>query len=160
MIIFLTLLLFSCGYSITNRASLTIDSIKIGKIVNKTAEPTLQDALNTALMDEFQRRGVVISDGSDNIIEAEITGYKLELLSEKNGIGFEYQTTVKVDFKFKRSGKDIEYKGITSPSIDYFAAQGSLNSTIAQKQLSDKQAMDGIAFYIVTQLSLKHGDTP
>ncbi|MBF0540841.1 MAG: hypothetical protein HQK91_05260 [Nitrospirae bacterium] len=154
VIILLALSIISCGYTIASRASLSIDSIKIGKIINKTSEPSLQDMLNIALVDEFQRRGVKVTDSSDNIIDADIISYKLDLLSEKKELGLEYQTNIKVDFRVRCNGEDREYRGVTSPSIDYFAGQSALNSTAAHKQLSDKQAMDGIAFFIVTQLAL------
>lgn len=156
LLILLILSLSSCGYSISGRKSLGIDSIKIGKIVNKTSEPYLQDELNTALVDEFQRRGVKITDLSENIIEGEITDYKLLLLSEQKGMGLEYQTQITGNFKVVCENKTFEYKGITSPSIDYFAAQNNLNSSISQKETSNQQAIKGVAFLIVTQISIRN----
>ena len=164
IILILIISLQSCGYSISNNKSLAIDSVKIGKIVNMTSEPRLQDMLNTALVNEFQRRGLTVSDSSENVLEGEITNYQLKLLSEKKKSAFEYQASVTGDFRLidgqkrdQNGGQNVkELKGITSPNIDYFIARDGLNTIIATKQQADMRAIEGIALLIVTQLSIIH----
>ena len=50
-----------CGYKFQGRATLPFDSVRIGRIENRTFEPKLEDKLQKALADELIKNGISVS---------------------------------------------------------------------------------------------------
>ncbi|MBF0591690.1 MAG: hypothetical protein HQL02_06335 [Nitrospirae bacterium] len=129
------------------------DNVKIGKITNTTTEPKLQDRLYEALNEQFMRRGVRVSDSSDNVIDGKINYYLVTAVSEKQGYASEYEATIKGDFTLKRDGKDVRtLKGMTSAFSETFENADRLNQLVTNKESADARAIDGLALRVVLEL--------
>jgi outer membrane lipopolysaccharide assembly protein LptE/RlpB len=142
-----------CGYTVRSKASLPFKAVRIGKIVNKTLEPKLQDRLYTALTEEFLKQGVDVDPTARYEISGQVKQFALRILSEKSNIASEYEVIIKADFRLvDPSGKVRNFRNIGSPFIVTFSGAGSLNKLTASKELASEQAIKDMASEIVATL--------
>ncbi|KWT85883.1 LPS assembly lipoprotein LptE [Candidatus Magnetominusculus xianensis] len=150
------LIISGCGYTLVTKSDRPYTSIRIGKIINNTSTPKLQDMLYDALASEFLKRGVTISDSSDFSLEGNIYSYRLTAVAEKKKYAAQYEVAIKGSFKLKDKNDNVtkEIKDISSPFIESFESQDAVNSIIASKEQHDESAMRSLAVYLVYELTL------
>lgn len=146
------LLLFGCGYTIHGKANLPFQSLAIGKIINKTFEPKLEDRMQAALVDELMRSGFLIESNSAYRIDGVITIFELKTLSEKSGVAVEYEVIIKGDFKLMDPlGKTraLRNRGVF---IISFSSAENLQNVIALKEKAIEKAMKDFSSEIVASI--------
>ncbi len=155
-IVFITVVAFAfcgCGYSIHPQSALPAKEVEIGLIENTTLEPKLQDKLQRALTEEFMKQGIRVVRGADYRITGVVNSFELVGLSEKGGITVQYRVSVVAEFKvFKREGKLLATKKISSPFIVSLTDPGALGSLLAMKDTAEERAMADIAMEVVGAL--------
>ncbi|MBF0459322.1 MAG: hypothetical protein HQK99_15640 [Nitrospirae bacterium] len=148
------LLISGCGYTLVTKADRPYTSVRIGKILNTTSTPKLQDMLYEALAAEFMKRGVTISDSADYSLEGKIYYYQLMAVAAKNTYAAEYEITINGTFKLKDKNDNVtkEIKDISSPFIQSFESQDWVNSIVASQEQQNEAAMQSLAVYLVNEL--------
>ncbi len=150
------LVLSGCGYSIHTSSSFPFDSVRIGRIVNVTSEPKLQDKLTIALTEEFLRHGIQVSHSSPNVLTGTITDFRLRILSERGEFATEYEAVINGNFTFTDSeGKTRVLRNISSPFIESFSgekATGSVAQIVSAKENTAETALRGLSMIIVSEL--------
>ncbi|MCG6552337.1 MAG: LPS assembly lipoprotein LptE [Candidatus Magnetominusculus sp. LBB02] len=148
------LIIWGCGYTLVTKADRPFTSIRLGKIINTTSTPKLQDMLYEALAAEFLKRGVTISDNAPYTLEGRIYYYQLFAVAAKNTYASEYEVAVNGMFKLKDKNDNVtkEIKDISSPFIQSFESQEYVNSIIASKERQNEAAMQSLAAYLVYEL--------
>ncbi|HET6515384.1 MAG TPA: LPS assembly lipoprotein LptE [Thermodesulfovibrionales bacterium] len=150
--LFCALLLSGCGYTIHGRANLPFQSISIGKIINKTLEPKLEDKMQVALVEELLRNGFIFEKTADHTIDGTITAYDLRVLSEKGGVAAQYEVDIKGNFRLTdASGKTRPLRS-SGAFIVSFLSTGNLEDVMAQKELAIDRAMRDFAREIVASV--------
>jgi len=154
--IFYLLSLSGCGYSVYQGSSFPFDSVRIGRIVNVTPEPKLQDKLHIALTEEFLRHGIDVTDSSENVLSGTITEFTLRILSERGEFATEYEAVITGNFTFTdREGRIKELKNISSPFIESFSgekATGKIAQIVGAKENTAETALRGLSMMIVSEL--------
>ncbi len=153
-LLFIAFVLFAtgCGYTIHGKADLPFQSVGIGKIINKTFEPKLEDRLQRALVDELETQGFVIDNSSDHKIDGTITSFTLSTLSEKSGVAVEYEVVIKGSFKLiDPSGKpkDLRNHGVFIVS---FPSVGALQNVVALKEQATEKALRDLSSELVASI--------
>ncbi len=145
--------LSGCGYTLQGSSSFPFDTVRVGKIVNTTSEPKLQDKLHVALAEEFLRHGIQVTQSSENVLEGRITRFKLRTLSEKREFAAEYEAIIEGDFSFtEESGKIREMKKVSSPFIESFFGADEVSGIVASKEEAAEKALRNLAMVIVSEL--------
>lgn len=145
-------ILSGCGYTIHGKADLPFQSLTIGKIINKTFEPKLEDRLQVALVNELMKNGFLIDGTSGYRIDGMITTFELRTLSERAGVAVEYEVTIKGDFKLMDpSGKAraLRNRGVF---IVFFSSSEALQNVIALKEKAIESAMRDLSSEIVASI--------
>jgi hypothetical protein len=142
--------LFGCGYTLQTREHLPFDTISLGRIENKTLEPKLQDRFNRVLAETFAEYGFSVSPSSRYILEGKITKFDLKPLAEQLLTATQYEVVIKADFILidKESGRSIPLVA-GSPFITYFSSTGTLESVMAQKEISTISALKNLSQEVV-----------
>ena len=136
---------FGCGYKLQGRESLPFDSVRIGRIENKTYEPKLEDKLQKALADELIKNGIMISKNSEHVINGVIEAFELKALSEKEGIAVEYEVIIKGKFFLTSpEGKATELRN-SGAFIVSFYNEGSLQEIMASKEQAIEIALKNLS---------------
>ncbi|MBF0342957.1 MAG: hypothetical protein HQL06_01880 [Nitrospirae bacterium] len=129
------------------------DSVRIGNIANITSEPKLQDKLYEALAVQFMKRGVRVSDSSDNVFEGRINFFSVFTLTEKKGYASDYEVVAKGDFTLRRADGTVRnLKGMTSVFSETFESADRLNELVAHQESADDRAIEGLALRIISEL--------
>jgi hypothetical protein len=151
-VLLVALCLTGCGYAVRGRSDLPFQSVGIGKIINKTFEPKLEDRMQRALVDELMTNGFTIDNSAAYKISGDITTFSLSTLSEKGGVAIEYEVIIKGDFRLvDPSGKSRKLRNhgvfiVSFPSAD------ALQSVIAQKELATERALRDLCSEIVASI--------
>ncbi len=141
-----------CGYAIYGKADLPFRAISIGKIINKTFEPKLEDRMQRALVNELMTDGFSIEGNADHKIDGVITTFALSTLSEKQGIAVEYEVIIKGEFKLvDPSGKSRELRN-HGVFIVSFPSSDALQDVMAQKELATERALKDLSSEIVASI--------
>ncbi|MEO5356090.1 MAG: LPS assembly lipoprotein LptE [Nitrospirae bacterium YQR-1] len=149
----LCLCLSGCGYRVLGGSSLPFTTVKVGKIQNTTSEPKLEDIFYVALAEELLKRGVSVTDFSENTIEGNINYFQLVIVSEKKKYASEYKIDLKGDFVIKgRDGKNREFKGVTSPFYESFYGPDTVNAIVASKETAAAEAVKRLAASLVFEI--------
>jgi outer membrane lipopolysaccharide assembly protein LptE/RlpB len=147
------LLIANCGYSVHRKADLPFTEIMIGKIENKTLEPKLQDKLQLALTEEFEKNGISVTPGAKNRITGVIHNIDMISLSEKDGTTVEYRIIVTADFTFHDAGGTVkEIKKAGSPFIVSFSGSQDMGNLLANRDQAERKAMADVAMKVVGEL--------
>ncbi|MBF0487662.1 MAG: hypothetical protein HQK98_05820 [Nitrospirae bacterium] len=156
LLVVVLLCISGCGYTLVTKAAMPYTSVRIGKILNTTSTPKLQDMLYEALATEFLKRGVTISDSADYVLEGKIYFYQLTAVAERNKYAAEYEIAINGSFTLKdKNGVIIkEIKDMASPFIESFESQDAVNSIIASKERQNEAAMGDVAAYLVYEMTL------
>ncbi|MCI4625645.1 MAG: LPS assembly lipoprotein LptE [Candidatus Magnetoovum sp. WYHC-5] len=151
------ILLFGCGYKIVGTETLNFDSVRIGKIVNATTEPKLEDKLYFVLTEEFMKRGVTVTDQSENVIDGTITDFTTRILSEKLDYAVEYEIVITGDFVLRRGDEKIkEIKGMMSPFIESYKSpeySEKINPLTAAKEIREEEALRVLSKRLISNLA-------
>lgn len=141
--------MFGCGYSIQVRANLPFESIAIGKIENRTAEPKLQDKFQRILAETFMEDGFKIEPLSRYKIEGSIISFDLKPLSEKSLTVTEYKVIIKADFYLldTKTNKKIPIN-LIRPFVTYFPAHEKIEDVIVKKEIATDRAIKDISLEI------------
>lgn len=136
---------WGCGYIIQGRETLPFNSVKIGKIENKTYEPKLEDKLQKALADELIKNGIMISKSSEHVITGVIEGFELKPLSEKEGLAVEYEVIIKGKFFLTSPGGKVADLRNSGAFIVSFYNAGNLQEIMASKELAIESALKNLS---------------
>lgn len=137
--------LIGCGYKFQGRETLPFDSVRIGRIENRTFEPKLEDKLQKALADELIKNGIMISKNSGHVITGVITKFELKPLTEKEGLAVEYEVIIKGEFFLTSpEGKVTELRNSGVFIVAFYNA-GSLNELTASKEPAIETALKNLS---------------
>ncbi len=137
--------LIGCGYKLQGRESLPFQSVKIGKIENRTYEPKLEDKLKKALSDELIRNGIMISGNAGHVISGVIEGFELKPLSEKEGLAVEYEVIMKGKFFLTSpEGKVTQLRNSPAFIVSFYSA-GNIQNIMASKETAIISALTSIS---------------
>ena len=148
-----TLFATGCGYTIQGKTSLPFQSVKIGKIVNKTYELKLEDRMQRALAAELLKTGFSLGAEAGYSIEGVLNVFELRVLSVKVTEASEYEVTVKGDFRLlEPSGKvrTLRSGGIFITS--FISTEENLTSVITGKELATERALRDFSSEIVASI--------
>jgi len=148
-----TLLATGCGYTIQGKTSLPFQTVKIGKIVNKTYELKLEDRMQRALAAELLKTGFTLGAEAGYSIEGVLNVFELRVLSVKVNEASEYEVIVKGDFKlYGPSGKvrTLRSGGIFITS--FTSTEENLTSIITGKELATERALRDFSSEIVDSI--------
>lgn len=149
----LAIFLAGCGYTLHSSSSLPFDTVRIGKIENKTVEPKLQDMLYQALTEEFLKHGIAVSPNAEHEITGVIDQFDLQLVAEKADVAAEYEVIMKGNFSLiAPAGERKEFVNIGSPFLVSFSGYGPLNEIMALKEKASESAVREIAVTIVAAI--------
>jgi outer membrane lipopolysaccharide assembly protein LptE/RlpB len=141
-----------CGYTLYGKADLPFPSIAIGKIVNKTFEPRLEDRMQVALVDELMKSGFRIDAHSGHRIVGSMTAFELRPLSTTAGVAVEYEVTVRGDFTL------VDPSGKTRPLRNHgvfivsFPSTDALQGVIALKEKATETALRDLSIEIIASI--------
>lgn len=134
-----------CGYKFQGRETLPFDSVRIGRIENRTFEPKLEDKLQKALADELIKNGIMISRNSGHVITGVITKFELKPLTEKEGLAVEYEVIIKGEFFLTSpEGKVTELRN-SGVFIVSFYNETSLQALVASKEPAIETALKNLS---------------
>lgn len=141
-----------CGYTIHGTADLPFRTITVGKIVNKTFEPGLDDRFRLAIADELIRNGFSLEGNAAHRIEGTINTFELRTLSEKSGITSEYEIVIKGDFILSdHSGRPRALKG-SGLYIVSFQSTERLGGVMALKEKATERALKDLATELIASI--------
>jgi hypothetical protein len=156
IVFFFAAALAGCGYSIHRKADLPFTAVKIGLIDNRTLEPKLQDRLNRALVEEFARNGISVTQSAKNSLSGVVSRFEMVSLAEKDDITVVYSVIVEADFKYVDDAGGIrEIKRIGSPFIVSFTASRDMATLLGSRTIAEERAASDIAREIVGALIYK-----
>jgi hypothetical protein len=146
------MLSYGCGYIIQGKANLPFQAVGIGRIMNKTYEPKLEDKIQIALVEELLKNGITFESGSGFRIDGVINRFDLVTLSEKNGVTVLYEVIIKGDFRLvEPSGKTKPLRG-SGVFIVSFQSSENLQGVIASKELAIDRALRDLSTEIVASM--------
>ncbi|MBI4683601.1 MAG: hypothetical protein HY755_00185 [Nitrospirae bacterium] len=149
------LLLAGCGYKFQGRETLPFDSVRIGKIENKTVEPKLEDKLHRALAEELTKYGITITKSAEHIISGVIESFELKPLSEKEGLAVEYEIVIKGRFFLTRpDGKIIELRNKGAFIVSFYSG-GNIQEIMASKEQAIENALKNLSSEIRAGIAYK-----
>lgn len=133
------------GYKFQGRATLPFDSVRIGRIENRTFEPKLEDKLQKTLADELIKNGIMISKNAGHVITGVITKFELKPLTEKDGLAVEYEVIIKGQFFLTSpEGKVTELRN-SGVFIVSFYNETSLQALVASKEPAIETALKNLS---------------
>lgn len=134
-----------CGYTIHGTADLPFRTITVGKVVNSTFEPGLDNRFRLAITDELIRNGFTLDGNAAHRLEGTITTFELRTLSEKSGVTSEYEVVIKGDFILSDpTGRRKVLRG-SGLYIVSFQSTERLGSVMALKQKATERALKDLA---------------
>lgn len=152
LVVFQTVVISGCGYTLHGKASLPFSSITIGRIINKTFEPGLEDRLQLALVDELMKDGFSIDGSGQNRIEGAVNAFELRTLSIKSGVAVEYEVIVRGDFRLtEASGKTRALRN-NGVYIVSFLSTDSLQGVMAMKEKAIEKALSDLSSEIAASV--------
>ncbi|MGC9518346.1 MAG: LPS assembly lipoprotein LptE [Desulfuromonadaceae bacterium] len=148
-------LVSACGYHLPGRGDAIpadVEKIFVEVLVNRTAEPFIENRLTSEVRDQFARRPgfEVVSERSkaDAVISGTITRYHASAVAydEDDDIK-EYRAAMTADFRFERTdGSEVLWQGNVSWDEEFMAhddrAQQDNNETEAQEELTFRLATE------------------
>lgn len=146
------LFISGCGYTLQGRASLPFSSITIGKIINKTFEPGVEDRMQLALVDELMKDGFTIDNSRQHRIDGVINSFELRTLSTKAGVAVEYEVVVRGDFSLTEgTGKTRPLRN-SGVYIVSFLSTDSLQGVMAMKEKAIERALKDLSSEIAASI--------
>ena len=139
-----------CGYHI--RKTPPVDSVRLGRILNNTTEPRLQDRLYEALSLSLMKNGIRIENNSQYTLKGSINDVKLRGTAEQVGVTIQYEVRISGDFVLL--GPDGKARELHSSDVFIvtFSSAGALENVLAQKEEAIKTALGNMADRIVTSI--------
>jgi hypothetical protein len=139
-----------CGYHI--RKAPSVDSVRLGRIVNNTTEPKLQDRLYESLLLSLMKNGIRIKNSAQYELKGSIDDIELRGTAEADGVAIQYEVRISGDFVLK--GPDGKARKLRSRNVFIvtFGSTGALEDVIAQKETAIMTALDNMASEIVTSI--------
>lgn len=151
----LALVLAGCGYSVRGNLPDHIRTVAVPIFRNKTAEPAVENAITSAVINAFVTSGrlkVVPVAEADAVLDGEIVGYAIESLSFDRLVNVrEYRLRVVLNIQFRdvrRSAMLWRQEGIEEKSD--FRVVGQVSDTISREEGAVRQAAVDIGRKIVT----------
>lgn len=146
------ILVSGCGYTLQGKASLPFKSITIGKIINKTFEPGLEDRMQLALVDELMKNGFSLDSSGQHRIDGAINTFELRTLSTKSGVAVEYEVVVRGEFGLmETTGKTRSLRN-SGVYIVSFLSTDSLQGVMALKEKAIERALRDLSSEIAVSI--------
>lgn len=141
-----------CGYTLQGKAALPFKSITLGKIINRTFEPGLEDRMQLALVDELMKNGFSIDSSGQHRLDGTINTFELRTLSTKSGVAVEYEVVVRGDFGLtEASGKTRTLRN-SGVYIVSFLSTDSLQGVMAMKEKAIERALSDLSSEIAASI--------
>lgn len=143
------LVLVACGYAVQKSP---IESVRIGKIENRTFEPRLEDHLSEALASALLRNGIDIDGRSPYTVEGTIDTFELRSLSEKEGVAIRYEVIIKGRFYLVDSEgatRELRNRGVFIVS---FPSEEALGTVLALKEEAAIRALEDMSEEIAASI--------
>jgi outer membrane lipopolysaccharide assembly protein LptE/RlpB len=145
LLVILFLVFSGCGYKLQGKETLPFQTVKIGKIENRTFEPKLEDKLHRALADELSKNGFVISANSNHVINGVINTFRLKPLAERDKVAIEYEVIIEGRFTLTLPDGTVKELRNSGAFIVSFYAEGHLNELVASKENAAESALKNLA---------------
>lgn len=145
-------LVSGCGYTIQGKATLPFRTISIGRLVNKTFEPRLEDRMQLALVEELTRSGFIIDGSAGYSIEGTIKVFELRTLSAKAGIAEEYEVIIKGDFRLMDPSGKAKILRNRGAFIVSFQGADSLQGIMVSKEKATERALRELSSEMVASI--------
>lgn len=144
-LVILFLVFSACGYKLQGKETLPFQTVKIGKIENRTFEPKLEDKLHRALVDELSKNGFIISANSNHVINGIINTFRLKPLAERDKVAIEYEVIIEGKFTLTSPDGTVKELRNSGAFIVSFYAEGHLNELVASKENAAESALKSLA---------------
>lgn len=149
LLVCLLLFLGACGYSV-HRAPM--DSVRLGKIENRTFEPKLEDRLNEALTGALLRNGIHIDPRAAHTVKGTVEEFHLRSLAEKERITVTYEVIIKGRFYLvDLEGRQRELRS-SGVFIVTFGSEEVLERVLALKEEATLRALDDLSEELTASL--------
>jgi hypothetical protein len=150
------LVLGGCGYSLRTSLPPGIKSVHVPVLVNKTAEPGIEDfitqALTQAVVQGARVRIARSAQDADAILEGSIVEYRLSSLSfDRSANVTSYRLTIALDLTFKdlKQNRVIWKQDRIEERADFQVA-GQVTQTLAREEVAVQRAAVDVARAIVS----------
>jgi hypothetical protein len=139
-----------CGYTLSGIPK--TESVSLGRILNNTHEPKLQDWMCEALTLELMKNGIHVSRSAGYTVSGSINRVSIKSVAERDGLTIQYE--VNIGGEFHLTGPDGRRSPLRSRGLFLvtFSSVGDLESVIARKQQALKTALDDMAGEIATSV--------
>lgn len=152
----LSLVLFGgCGYSLRGNLPPHVKTVAVPVLVNRTAEPAVENFLTQALVDAFSTNGrlrVVRPEQADSILEGEVMGYEVQSVAfDPRANVRQYRLVVTLNLRFR----DVRENSVLFERNGYqeradFSVAGEVAQTISREETALRTAASDIARAIVS----------
>lgn len=144
------LLLGGCGYTLQTKGDLPFEAVSLGRIDNKTTEPKLQDQFNRLLAETLSEYGFYVTKTARYSLEGEVKQFLLRPSVELSSVATQYEVIIRASFRLvdRETGR-VSPVLADSPYVTYFNSVGKLESVLAQKELSSRDALKNLSQAIV-----------
>lgn len=145
-----------CGYHLPGRGDTIpadVEKIFVEVLVNRTAEPFIENRLTSEVRDQFARRPgfEVVSERSKSeaVISGTIIRYRANAAAyDENDDIKEYRVTMTTEFRFERTdGSEVFWQGNVSWDEEFMA-----HDDRAQQDNNETEAQDELTFRLATEL--------
>jgi hypothetical protein len=149
-ILILIVLLSGCGYSIQKSSS--VDSVRLGKIENRSYEPKLEDRFYEALMVGLMKNGIRINENSGYTVMGTIDSFDLKSLAEREGLTVSYEVVIKG--RFFLEGPDGKKRELRSRGVFIvsFSGGGRLETVLASRDEAIERALSDMSEAIAASI--------
>jgi hypothetical protein len=139
-----------CGYHI--RKAPSVDSVRLGRIVNNTTEPKLQDKLYESLSLSLMKNGIRIKNSAEYELKGSIDDIEIRGTAEADGVAIQYE--VRISGNFVLIGPDGKTKKLRNSNVFIvtFGTTGAMEHVIAQKETAIMISLDNMSSEIVTSI--------
>ena len=150
-----SLVLSGCGYSLRTSMPPGIKTVHVPVLVNKTAEPGIEDFITSALTQAVVGTGARIAANAgeaDASLEGSIVEYRLVSLSfdsSSNVTSYRLIIALALTFKDLRQNKIIWKQDRVEEQAD-FVVSGQVTQTLAREQVAVQRAAVDVARAIVS----------
>ncbi len=141
-------LLAGCGYTLLR----PMESVRLGKLTNKTMEPKLDDRLTEALTHALVKRGIRIREDAPYELTGTIEKISLKTDAEKHNLAISYKVVISVTFSIRVPSGEVHALKHNSEFIIDFVSKGSMQEVIANKDEAVSKALDDLADSIAFSL--------
>lgn len=136
--VFLCLLLIGCGYQLSLGPPDLLREISLEEVKTKDS-PKFASALYRSLREEFESKGIKVTENAKRKLIAELMGLKFETIAfDRSAYATQYRASVSMDFKLLEDEKVIwSLSGLRKEKVFSVKGPPSLDEQVADKALEE-----------------------